>query len=228
MESRNKIIVGTRGSELALWQAEATESLLRAAFPDMEVVRQVIKTTGDRRTDVALSQVAKSEGILDKGVFTKELEIALEAGEIDVAVHSLKDVPTVLNDHFMIPATLERAGVRDALVCRTEGGLAALPEGAKVGTSSVRRARQLQWLRPDLLLCDLRGNVPTRLNKLAQGEEYDAIMKIINDLKELLSNEDLRYALIKEELLEVKKRFGDERKSHIEYQTEWSAPSAMP
>jgi len=176
MESRNKIIVGTRGSELALWQAEATESLLRAAFPNMEVLRQVIKTTGDRRTDVALSQVAKSEGILDKGVFTKELEIALEAGEIDVAVHSLKDVPTVLTDHFMIPATLERAGVRDALVCRTGGGLAALPEGAKVGTSSVRRARQLQWLRPDLLLCDLRGNVPTRLNKLAQGEEYDAIM----------------------------------------------------
>lgn len=203
MESRKKIIVGTRGSELALWQAEATENLLRAAFPDVEVVRQVIKTTGDRRTDVALSQVAKSEGILDKGVFTKELEIALEAGEIDVAVHSLKDVPTVLSDRFIIPATLERAGVRDALVCRAEGGLAALPEGAKVGTSSVRRARQLQWLRPDLLLCDLRGNVPTRLNKLAQGEEYDAIMLAEAGLLRLgyLERNDLglHYAILPED-----------------------------
>lgn len=203
MESRKKIIVGTRGSELALWQAEATENLLRAAFPDVEVVRQVIKTTGDRRTDVALSQVAKSEGILDKGVFTKELEIALEAGEIDVAVHSLKDVPTILSDLFVIPATLERAGVRDALVCRTEGGLAALPEGAKVGTSSVRRARQLQWLRPDLLLCDLRGNVPTRLNKLAQGEDYDAIMLAEAGLLRLgyLERNDLglHYAILPED-----------------------------
>lgn len=203
MESRKKIIVGTRGSELALWQAEATENLLRAAFPDVEVVRQVIKTTGDRRTDVALSQVAKSEGILDKGVFTKELEIALEAGEIDVAVHSLKDVPTILSDLFVIPATLERAGVRDAMVCRTEGGLAALPEGAKVGTSSVRRARQLQWLRPDLVLCDLRGNVPTRLNKLAQGEDYDAIMLAEAGLLRLgyLERNDLglHYAILPED-----------------------------
>lgn len=176
MAAREKIIVGTRGSDLALWQAHATEQLLRAAFPEVEVVRCVIKTTGDRRTDVSLSQVAKSEGTLDKGVFTKELEIALEAGEIDVAVHSLKDVPTVLADQFCIAATLERAGVRDALVCKAEGGLAALPEGARVGTSSVRRARQLQWLRPDLQILELRGNVPTRLKKLGDADDYDAIM----------------------------------------------------
>lgn len=176
MGTKEKIIVGTRGSELALWQAEATEGLLRAAFPQIEVVRQVIKTTGDRRTDVALSEVAKSEGIIDKGVFIKELEIALEAGEIDVAVHSLKDVPTVLAPQFSIPATLARAGVRDALVSKQAGGLSALPEGAKVGTSSVRRARQLQWLRPDLQIVDLRGNVPTRLKKLLETNDYDAIM----------------------------------------------------
>lgn len=176
MAARTIIRVGTRGSELALWQANATEELLRAAFPEVEVVRCVIKTTGDRRTDVSLSEVAKSEGTLDKGVFTKELEIALEADDIDVAVHSLKDVPTVLADHFCIPATLERAGVRDVLVSKIPGGLEALPEGARVGTSSVRRARQLAWLRPDLQISDLRGNVPTRLKKLRDAEDYDAIM----------------------------------------------------
>jgi hydroxymethylbilane synthase len=138
MAERNIIRVGTRGSDLALWQANATETLLRQAFPDFVVERRVIKTTGDRRTDVALSAVAKSEGTLDKGVFTKELELALEAEEIDVAVHSLKDVPTILAETFCIPAVLERAGVRDALVSKTEGGLAALPVGARVGTSSVR------------------------------------------------------------------------------------------
>lgn len=176
MRNRDKIIVGTRGSELALWQAEATEQLLRTAFPDLEVIRQVIKTTGDRRTDVALSEVAKSEGIIDKGVFIKELEIALEAGEIDVAVHSLKDVPTVLEPQFQISATLERAGVRDTLVLKQQGGLDGLAQGARVGTSSVRRARQLQWLRPDLQISDLRGNVPTRLKKLLEADDYDAIM----------------------------------------------------
>lgn len=176
MVARTIIRVGTRGSDLALWQANATEELLRAAFPEVEVVRCVIKTTGDRRTDVSLSEVAKSEGTLDKGVFTKELEIALEADEIDVAVHSLKDVPTVLADHFCIPATLERAGVRDVLVSKIPGGLDALPDGARVGTSSVRRARQLAWLRPDLKISDLRGNVPTRLKKLRDADDYDAIM----------------------------------------------------
>lgn len=194
MAARDIIRVGTRGSELALWQANATEQLLRAAFPEVEVIRCVIKTTGDRRTDVALSEVAKSEGTLDKGVFTKELEIALEAGEIDVAVHSLKDVPTVLADHFLMAATLERAGVRDALVCKAEGGLAALPEGARVGTSSVRRARQLQWLRPDLQISDLRGNVPTRLKKLSDADDYDAIMLAEAGLERLgyLPNSDER------------------------------------
>ena len=176
MGKRESITVGTRGSDLALVQATATEALLRAAFPDVEVVRKIIRTTGDRRTDVALSEVAKSEGVIDKGVFIKELEMALEAGEIDVAVHSLKDVPTVIAPHFSIAAVLERAGVRDVLICKNAENLSVLPSGARVGTSSVRRARQLQWLRPDLQLCDLRGNVPTRVRKLAETSDYDAIM----------------------------------------------------
>ncbi|KAB2639250.1 MAG: hydroxymethylbilane synthase [Verrucomicrobia bacterium] len=170
------LVIGTRGSELALVQAVATEALLARAFPDLTHVRKVIKTTGDRRTDVALSEVAKAEGVFDKGVFIKELEQALDSGEISIAVHSLKDLPTVLDARFSLAAVLERAPVRDALVSRTPGGLDALPAGARVGTSSVRRARQIEWLRPDLTVVDLRGNVPTRLRKLADAATYDAIL----------------------------------------------------
>lgn len=175
-ESQKSILVGTRGSELALVQATATEAALSAAFPDRKIIRNVITTTGDRRTDVSLADVAKAEGTFDKGVFIKEIEEALEAGEIDIAVHSLKDLPTVLQPQFVLAAVLERAPVRDVLVMRVPGGLAALPIGAKVGTSSVRRAKQIEWLRPDVKVIDLRGNVPTRLRKLAEGENYDAII----------------------------------------------------
>lgn len=169
------IRIGTRGSDLALVQAAATERALVHAFPEELIRRQVIRTTGDRRTDVALSEVAKVEGVLDKGVFTKELEIALLGNEVDIAVHSLKDVPTVLDQAFEIVGTLERAPVRDVLVMRRAGGIEALEPGSTVGTSSVRRAKQLLWLRPDLKVIDIRGNVPTRLRKLAEGG-YDAIM----------------------------------------------------
>jgi len=170
------LVVGTRGSDLALVQADTTESLLRLAFPGLTIARNVIKTTGDRRTDVALSEVAKAEGVFDKGVFIKELEEALDNGEIDIAVHSLKDLPTVLDKRFSLAAVLERAPVRDAFLSRSPGGLDALPPGARVGTSSVRRARQIEWLRPDLTVVDLRGNVPTRLRKLAETDTYDAIL----------------------------------------------------
>lgn len=175
-QSPTPIIVGTRGSELALVQATATEAALAAAFPDRAIERKIIKTTGDRRTDVSLADVAKSEGTFDKGVFIKEIEEALDAGEIDIAVHSLKDLPTVLEDRYLLAAVLERAPVRDVLVMRESGGLAALPVGAKVGTSSVRRAKQMEWLRPDITVIDLRGNVPTRLRKLAEDGTYDAIL----------------------------------------------------
>lgn len=169
-------IIGTRGSALALVQAEMTEKALAEAFPGREVVRKVIKTTGDRRTDVPLSQVAASEGVLDKGVFTKELEVALENDEIDLAVHSMKDVPTVLAPHFAITGALERAPVRDVLLCKNAEGLDGLKKSAVVATSSVRRQRQLLHLRPDLKLVDIRGNVPTRIQKLAENPELDAIM----------------------------------------------------
>lgn len=175
-ESPTPIIVGTRGSELALVQATATEAALAAAFPDRAIERKIIKTTGDRRTDVSLADVAKAEGTFDKGVFIKEIEEALDAGEIDIAVHSLKDLPTVLESRYLLAAVLERAPVRDVLVMREPGGLAALPVGARVGTSSVRRAKQMEWLRPDITVIDLRGNVPTRLRKLAEDGTYDAIL----------------------------------------------------
>ncbi|MFD2256483.1 hydroxymethylbilane synthase [Luteolibacter algae] len=174
--TRKEIIIGTRGSELALVQATTTEGLLGEKFPETDFRREIIKTTGDRRTDVSLANVAKAEGIFDKGVFIKELEEALADGSIDIAVHSLKDMPTVLDPRFILAATLERAPVKDVLLSKASGGLAALPQGARVGTSSVRRARQIEFLRPDLTLLDLRGNVPTRIRKLADNDEYDAIL----------------------------------------------------
>lgn len=170
------LIIGTRGSELALVQATTTEQLLADAFPGLSLRREVIRTTGDRRTDLSLSEVAKAEGTFDKGVFIKELEEALDRGDIDVAVHSLKDMPTVLENRFAIAAVLERAPIQDVLVSRKPGGLDAIPQNGRVGTSSVRRAKQIQWLRPDLEIVDLRGNVPTRLKKIASERLYDAIL----------------------------------------------------
>jgi hydroxymethylbilane synthase len=170
------LVIGTRGSELALAQAAAVESALRRVFPDIRTERIVIKTTGDRRTDVSLAQVAKVEGVFDKGVFIKELEQALDDGTIDIAVHSLKDLPTVLDGRFALAAVLERAPVRDVLVTRDGGGFESLPAGARVGTSSVRRASQVRFLHPELEVVDLRGNVPTRLRKLAAGGQHDAIL----------------------------------------------------
>ncbi len=170
-----KLVVGTRGSELALTQADATEAALAAAFPGIGLVRQIIRTTGDRRTDVSLASVAKSEGVFDKGVFIKEIEDALADGEIDIAVHSLKDLPTVLDERFELAAVLERAPVRDVWLARDPcHSLENIPAGSRIGTSSVRRAREATHHRPDLTTCDLRGNVPTRLRKLAAGDACDA------------------------------------------------------
>ncbi len=172
---QRKIVLGTRGSALALAQAEMTERALREAHPALEVVRKIIKTTGDRRIDVPLSEVAQAEGHLDKGVFIKELELALEGGEIDLAVHSLKDVPSALEEGFAIGAVLPRAPISDVLITKGGGGLQGLPAGATVATSAVRRQRILQWLRPDLKVADIRGNVPTRIRKL-HASELSAIL----------------------------------------------------
>jgi len=160
-----KLNLGTRGSALALAQADMVTAALEAAIPGVEVERHIIVSTGDARPDLKLSEFG---GVLDKGIFTKELEIALAAGEIDLAVHSLKDVPTELDPQFKISATLERAPTADLLVFADSqhASLDDLPPGSTVATSSVRRKRLLLHQRPDLKVIDIRGNVPTRLTKV--------------------------------------------------------------
>jgi hydroxymethylbilane synthase len=163
--------IASRGSELALWQAHAVESALLAADPDAEIRIDVIKTVGDKILDVPLAKIG------DKGLFTKELDEALLSGAADLAVHSLKDVPTRLPDGLVIAAITVREDPRDVLILppgRT-GSLASLPAGARVGTSSLRRRAQLQARRPDLEVLDLRGNLNTRLAKLDRGD-YEAII----------------------------------------------------
>ena len=163
--------IASRGSELALWQTRAVEEALRLAEPGVEVEIRVVRTTGDNVQDVPLAKIG------DKGLFTKELDAALLAGDADVAVHSLKDVPTRVPDGLEIVAVSHRADPRDVLLLppgRT-GSLATLPPGARVGTSSLRRRAQLCALRPDLAVVDLRGNLNTRLAKLDRGD-YDAIV----------------------------------------------------
>lgn len=163
--------IASRGSELALWQTRAVEEAVRLASPGTEVEIRVVRTTGDHVQDVPLAKIG------DKGLFTKELDLALLAGEADLAVHSLKDVPTRLPDGLEIVAVSHRADPRDVLLLppgRT-GTLAALPPGARVGTSSLRRRAQLGALRPELEVLDLRGNLNTRLAKLDRGD-YDAIV----------------------------------------------------
>ena len=172
--------LGTRGSPLALAQTtELRERLLRA-LPDagltIEVV--VIRTTGDRITDRALAEAG------GKGLFTKELDEALIDKRIDVAVHSAKDLPTVLPDPLTIAGYLPREDARDALVAPRFGSLAALPQGARIGTASVRREAQIKRLRPDLAVSLLRGNVDTRLRKLAEGD-CDATLLALAGLRRL-------------------------------------------
>lgn len=161
------IRIGTRGSALALWQAHHVKGLLEARGHAVEL--HVITTTGDKLLDRRLELVG------GKGAFLKEIEEALLAGQVDLAVHSLKDVPTQLPQGLGLCAFLERADPRDGLASRDGRGLDALPQGARVGTTSLRRQAQLRARRPDLEIVDLRGNVDTRLRKLREGE-FDAIL----------------------------------------------------
>ena len=163
--------IASRGSELALWQSRTVQDALRAADPALQVEIDVIRTTGDNIQDVPLAKIG------DKGLFTKELDAALLAGEADLAVHSLKDVPTRLPDGLEIVAVSHREDPRDVVILPPgkTGSLASLPPGARVGTSSLRRRAQLRALRPDLDVLDLRGNLNTRLAKLDRGD-YDAIV----------------------------------------------------
>jgi len=170
--------IATRKSPLALWQSEHVAAALRAAHPGLEVVLVPMSTRGDEVLDRSLAAIG------GKGLFLKELELAMLRGEADCAVHSLKDVPMELDPGFALPAILERADHADAFVSNRYDDVAALPQGAVVGTSSLRRQSQLRALRPDLQLRDLRGNVNTRLAKLDAGE-YDAIVLACAGLQRL-------------------------------------------
>lgn len=171
------LILGTRGSELALVQANMTRNALAAAGIDCRI--EVIRTIGDKRPDLKLSEFSQGDNpVVDKGIFTKELEEALLKREIDFAVHSLKDVPTELGPEFEICATLPRADISDVLLTTQEGlgNDLTLLSGKVIATSAVRRARQLQWLCPGVSVVDIRGNVPTRIRKLIASDEWDAIL----------------------------------------------------
>ena len=162
-----RLRIGSRGSQLALWQANHISALLRERGHEVEL--EIIKTTGDKITDVALAKVGT------KGMFTKEIEEALAEGRIDLAVHSLKDLPTELSQGYEIAAVTTRENPRDVFCSRNYESIEDLPRGALVGTSSLRRQAQLKAVRPDLEIRPLRGNVDTRLRKLEAGE-YDAII----------------------------------------------------
>jgi len=165
----NKLTIGSRGSKLALWQAGHIADRLRERHPGLGVNIEIIKTKGDKILDVALSKVG------GKGLFTKELEDALLQGSVDLAVHSLKDLPTELPDKLEAEIITRREHGFDALLCRENVSLADIPLGATIGTSSLRRKVQLATFRPDWVFKDLRGNVDTRIRKLEAGE-YDAIV----------------------------------------------------
>lgn len=177
--TKRKIVIATRGSKLALWQAEWVKSQLIAIDPEFEMELNKIKTTGDKILDVSLAQVG------GKGLFVKEIEEAMLRGEADLAVHSMKDVPTALPEGLHISAICKREDPRDAFIARKGiKSFTDLPQGANIGTSSLRRICQLLNLRPDLKITQLRGNVDTRLRKVAEGE-FDAIILATAGVKRL-------------------------------------------
>ena len=175
---KDTIVIGTRSSKLALWQADYVEAKLREKYPELHVVQKRMTTKGDRVLDAPLAKIG------GKGLFTKELEQSMLAGEIDLAVHSLKDMPTELPEGLVLAAVTERFDPGDAVVSPRYQTLANLPQGAKVGTSSLRRRAQLLAKRPDLEIVSLRGNVNTRLKKLEE-ENFDAIILAVAGLKRL-------------------------------------------
>ncbi|MBI5938402.1 MAG: hydroxymethylbilane synthase [Betaproteobacteria bacterium] len=173
-----RIVIATRESQLALWQAEHIRACLRARYPDLQVELLGMTTQGDQILDSPLSRIG------GKGLFVKELEQAMAEGRADLAVHSMKDVPMVLPEGFVLTAITEREDPRDALVSNHYKSLAELPAGAVVGTSSLRRQAQIRAHFPQLKIETLRGNVNTRLRKLDEGQ-YDAIVLAAAGLKRL-------------------------------------------
>ena len=181
-----RLRIGSRGSQLARWQANHIAALLRARGHEVDI--EIIKTTGDKITDVALAKVGT------KGMFTKEIEEALAADRVDLAVHSLKDLPTEISPGFAIAAITQRVDPRDVFCSRKYTALGALPKAARVGTSSLRRQAQLKALRSDLDIHPLRGNVDTRLAKLEAGE-YDAVILAAAGLNRLGKTELIRQVI---------------------------------
>jgi hydroxymethylbilane synthase len=181
-----RLRIGSRGSELALWQANHISALLRERGHEVEI--EIIKTTGDKITDVALAKVGT------KGMFTKEIEEALAEGRVDLAVHSLKDLPTELPPGFELVAVTTRVNPRDVFLSVKYQSIQVLPQGARVGTSSLRRQAQLKSARPDLVIHPLRGNVDTRVRKLEEGE-YDAIILAAAGLTRLGKTQWIREVL---------------------------------
>ena len=185
--------IGSRGSQLALWQANHIKVLLEARGHNLEIEIIIVHTTGDKITDVALAQVGT------KGMFTKEIEDSLADGRVDLAVHSLKDLPTEIPSGFEIAAIPKRQDARDAFCSPNYSSIADLPKRARVGTSSLRRQAQLKALRPDLEIHALRGNVDTRLCKLEAGD-YDAAVLAAAGLNRLGKQGSIRQVLAAREM----------------------------
>lgn len=167
---KSKLVIGSRGSELALWQSNWAKNEMQKLYPEIDIEIRTIKTQGDKILDVSLSKIG------DKGLFTKEIEMALQDGAIDLAVHSLKDLPTVLPDGLEIGALSERIEQRDVFVSNQYATLDDVPNGSKIGTGSLRRKSQLLNYRPDLEIIDLRGNIATRIKKLADSDWSGVIL----------------------------------------------------
>lgn len=192
--SKKPIRIGSRGSQLALWQANHVLDALRAAGHSAEI--EIIRTTGDRMQQPGFVPPTNLDG---KGIFIKEIEEALEQGRIDLAVHSLKDLPTKLAPQFTLAAIPQRADARDVWVCERYWALHTLPEGGRIGTTSPRRRAQLLALRPDVQFVEVRGNIDTRLRKLEEGQ-CDALVLAAAGLDRLGRTESVHYRFPPEEI----------------------------
>ena len=181
-----KIVIATRKSKLALWQSEYIKAELLKHYPDMVIELKTFSTKADKILDVPLAKIG------GKGLFTKELEIALENKEADIAVHSLKDVPVEFEEGFVLAALTKRFDPRDAFLSEKYASIRDLPNGAIIGTTSLRRRMELKLLRPDIELKDLRGNINTRIAKLKAGE-YDAIILAATGVQKLQIEDEVKY-----------------------------------
>jgi hydroxymethylbilane synthase len=211
-----KFVIGTRGSELALWQAEFVKARLQNAFPECLFAIKVIRTTGDETLDRPLSKIG------DKGLFTRQIESELLDGQIDLAVHSLKDLQTEQPEGLMIGAVCEREIPNDVLISRSEVSIGDLPQGSPVATGSLRRRSQLLHYRPDLKIAEIRGNVPTRIRKLSELN-VDAMILAFAGVHRLGLDEhisqiipfDVMLPAVGQGAVAVEIREGDERTAEI-------------